>query len=113
MLSSLLLPTLHPPSQKAQDVEGETNRAAIATMNAELRRGKNAILTGDVPRLEKLAAKRGKGVTKEIVAERQGMVLELVRQIQGIPDGVSSSIRSFKNQQAGRAGGASAAGSAT
>ena len=97
-------PTL-PPSQKARDVEGETNRAAIATMNAELRRGKNAILTGDVPRLEKLAAKRGKGVTKEIVAERQGMVRELVRQIQGVPDGVSSSIRNFRNQQAGRAGG--------
>ena len=74
-------------------------------MNAELRRGKNAILTGDVPRLEKLAAKRGKGVTKEIVAERQGLVRELVRQIQSVPDGVSSSIRNFKSQQAGRAGG--------
>ena len=74
-------------------------------MNAELRRGKNAILTGDVPRLEKLAAKRGKGVTKEIVAERQGIVRELVRQIQGVPDGVSSSILNFRNQQAGRAGG--------
>ena len=86
-------------------MEGETNRATIATMNAELRRGKNAILTGDVPRLEKLAAKRGKGVTKEIVAERQGLVRELVRQIQSVPDGVSSSIRNFKSQQAGRAGG--------
>ena len=87
-------------AEKAREVEAETNRAAVATMNAELRRGKNT-LAGEVRKLKKLAHKKGKGVTKEVVAERMGLVKELVRSIEAIPDGVSSSVKKFNAKKGG------------
>jgi hypothetical protein len=43
--------------QKSQDAQSEKNRAVVATLNAEVRRSKSA-LQAEIPKLEKLAAKK-------------------------------------------------------
>ncbi len=43
--------------QKSQDAQSEKNRAVVATLNAEVRRSK-AALKAEIPKLEKLAAKK-------------------------------------------------------
>ena len=51
----------------------EQNRALIAAKNAEIRRAKNVLLTEAVQALEK-KVKKGKGVNKQLIADRQAMV---------------------------------------
>ena len=53
----------------------EQNRALVAAKNAELRRAKNVLLTDGIQALEK-KVKKGKGLNKHIIADRQEKVRE-------------------------------------
>ncbi|XP_008799754.1 syntaxin-71-like [Phoenix dactylifera] len=72
--------------QKAEMAAGEKNRAAAVAMNAEIRRTK-ARLMEEVPKLQRLALKKVKGLSKEELATRNDLVLALPERIQSIPDG--------------------------
>ena len=85
--------------QKAEDVESMTNKAASAALHAELRRGKNTLLTIELPRLDKLGSKRIKGMSKEALLHRQTQIKELIEDIKSIPDGIGSNMKKFHVQQ--------------
>lgn len=72
----------------AGDVLLEQNRALVAAKNAEIRRAKNVLLTEAIQGLEK-KTKKGKGVNKTIIAERQAKIKELIDRIYAVPDGMS------------------------
>ncbi|CAK9195372.1 unnamed protein product [Sphagnum jensenii] len=74
--------------QKSQDAQSEKNRAVVATLNAEVRRSKSA-LQAEIPKLEKLAEKKVKDLSKEEMAARPDLVVALAQKIQDIPDGVT------------------------
>lgn len=59
--------------QAATEVGLEQSRAQIAAKNAEIRRAKNALLTEAIGELDK-KVKKGRGVTKQIIADRQEKV---------------------------------------
>lgn len=61
--------------QAAGDVALESNRAVVAAKNAEIRRAKNVLLTEAVASLEK-KVKKGKGLNKQIIDDRQERVRE-------------------------------------
>ncbi|KAK3022477.1 hypothetical protein RJ639_045806, partial [Escallonia herrerae] len=67
----------------------ETNRATVVAKNAEIRRMK-ARLMDEVPKLQKLAMKKVKGISSEEPAVRNDMVLALPERIQAIPDGTTT-----------------------
>ncbi len=82
----------------------ETNRAAIAAMHAEVRRGKNS-LRGEVPKLRKLAnstakKKRTNKNTNDDIEdesmyehdERETLIDQFEQRIEDVPDGVSRMI---------------------
>lgn len=73
--------------QQAEEVAGEKNRAAVAAKNAELRRAKNAFLTGRIQTLQKKAGK-GRNLSKEATEARLQAVERLVERVKAIPDGV-------------------------
>ncbi|XP_072961737.1 syntaxin-71 [Typha angustifolia] len=72
--------------EKAEMAANEKNRAAAVAMNAEIRRTK-ARLMEEVPKLQRLALKKVKGLTKEELAVRNDLVSALPERIQSIPDG--------------------------
>ncbi|KAF8083378.1 hypothetical protein N665_0776s0004 [Sinapis alba] len=71
---------------KAELASTESNRAAAVALNAEVRRTK-ARLAEDVVKLQKLAVKKVKGLTKEERESRCDLVIALADRIQVIPDG--------------------------
>ncbi|GAB2275108.1 Syntaxin-71 [Dionaea muscipula] len=71
---------------KSEAASMETSRAKVVAMNAEIRRTK-ARLMEDVPKLQKLAFKKVKGLSKEDMATRNEMVLVLAERVKAIPDG--------------------------
>mmetsp|Transcript_36932 Transcript_36932/g.82118 ORF Transcript_36932/g.82118 Transcript_36932/m.82118 type:complete len:279 (+) Transcript_36932:235-1071(+) len=73
----------------AQDVSADNNRAAIAAKNAEIRRIKNVLLNEAIESLQK-NVKKGKGVNKEIIKDRQRQISDLIDKIYAIPDGMHS-----------------------
>ncbi|CAL9109466.1 unnamed protein product [Musa textilis] len=72
--------------QKAERACQEKNRAAAVALNAEIRRTK-ARLSEEIPKLQRLALKKVKGLSKEELAIRNDLVLALPDRIQSIPDG--------------------------
>ena len=90
-------------TEKAEEVKSETNRAAIATANAEIRRGKN-YLRGELPKLRKLLAKKNKGLSEEEKAARADEVDEFEYKIECIPDGVTRSVPPLPQKRVGTAG---------
>ncbi|KAL2488812.1 syntaxin [Forsythia ovata] len=74
---------------KSETAAMETNRAAVVAMNAEVRRTK-ARLMDEVPKLQKLAQKRVKGLSIEELEVRKDLVLGLQERIQAIPDGTTA-----------------------
>ncbi|KAH7657590.1 syntaxin of plants SYP7 protein [Dioscorea alata] len=72
--------------EKAERAQREKNRAAVVAMNAEIRRTK-ARLAEEVPKLQRLALKKVKGLSREELAARNDLVLALPDRIQSIPDG--------------------------
>ncbi|XP_051134541.1 syntaxin-71-like [Andrographis paniculata] len=75
--------------QRAETAATETNRAKVVAMNAEVRRLK-ARLMEEVPKLQKLANKRVKGLSKEELEARSELVLTLPERIKAIPDEVNA-----------------------
>eukprot|EP00249_Psilotum_nudum_P007000 c20233_g1_i1 orf=404-1216(-) len=75
-------------AQKADDASIEKNRAVVATLNAEIRRAK-VELRNELPKLEKLAHRKVKGLTKDELAARPDLVLALSAKIEAIPDGAT------------------------
>ncbi|XP_042389589.1 syntaxin-71-like [Zingiber officinale] len=72
--------------QKAETASQEKNRAAVVALNAEIRRTKARLLE-EVPKLQRLALKKVKGLSKEELSTRNDLVLALPDRIQSIPDG--------------------------
>lgn len=71
----------------SKEAAADRNRAAAAARNAEVRRAKQRLLAEGVPALNR-KLKKGKGVTPEIVEERQRRVKELIERVYAIPDGL-------------------------
>ncbi|KAJ0964719.1 hypothetical protein J5N97_025857 [Dioscorea zingiberensis] len=72
--------------EKSDRAQQEKNRAATVAMNAEIRRTK-ARLIEEVPKLQRLALKKVKGLSREELVARNDLVLALPDRIQSIPDG--------------------------
>ncbi|KAB2622316.1 syntaxin-71-like [Pyrus ussuriensis x Pyrus communis] len=72
--------------QKAEIASKEKNRASAVALNAEIRRTKARLLE-EVPKLQRLAMKKVKGLSSQDFAARNDLVLALPDRIQDIPDG--------------------------
>ncbi|KVH90460.1 syntaxin-71-like [Cynara cardunculus var. scolymus] len=72
--------------QKAETASNEKNRASVVAINAEIRRTKAKLLE-EIPKLQRLAMKKVKGLAPEEFAARNDLVLALPDRIQAIPDG--------------------------
>ncbi|KAM0045488.1 putative target SNARE coiled-coil domain, syntaxin/epimorphin [Helianthus debilis subsp. tardiflorus] len=72
--------------QKAETAKNEKNRASVVAINAEIRRTKAKLLE-EVPKLQRLAMKKVKGLAPEEFAARNDLVQALPDRIQAIPDG--------------------------
>ncbi|XWS28418.1 hypothetical protein CRYUN_Cryun25bG0067100 [Craigia yunnanensis] len=85
-LYALLEADIDKAINKSEMVLMEKNRAAAVAMSAEIRRTK-ARLMDEVPKLQKLAKKKVKGISQEDQETRFDMVLVLPERIKAIPDG--------------------------
>ncbi|PHT36420.1 Syntaxin-72 [Capsicum baccatum] len=72
--------------QKAETAANEKNRASVVAINAEIRRTKARLLE-EVPKLQRLAVRKVKGLSGEELAARNDLVLALPDRINAIPDG--------------------------
>ncbi|CAN6723707.1 unnamed protein product [Malus baccata var. baccata] len=72
--------------QKAEIASKEKNRASAVALTAEIRRTKARLLE-EVPKLQRLAVKKVKGLSSQDFAARNDLVLALPDRIQDIPDG--------------------------
>ncbi|CAN8255027.1 unnamed protein product [Cochlearia groenlandica] len=86
--------------RKAESASTESNRAAAVAMNAEVRRTK-ARLAEDVVKLQKLAVKKVKGLTKQERESRCELVIAIADRIQVIPDGHESAAKQANNDWGG------------
>uniref|UniRef100_A0A6N2L961 t-SNARE coiled-coil homology domain-containing protein n=2 Tax=Salix viminalis TaxID=40686 RepID=A0A6N2L961_SALVM len=77
--------------QKAELASKEKSKASAVAINAELRRTKARLLE-EVPKLQRLAIKKVKGLSTEELAARNDLVLALPDRIQAIPDGSSAAL---------------------
>ncbi|KAF3778922.1 Syntaxin [Nymphaea thermarum] len=75
--------------QKVEDASKEKNRAASVAMNAEIRRTKARLLE-EIPKLQRLAQKKVKGLSMEELATRSDLVAALSDRIESIPDGTGN-----------------------
>lgn len=75
--------------QKAESASKEKNRASAVALNAEIRRTKARLLE-EVPKLQRLAIKKVKGLSTEELVARNDLVLALPDRIQAIPDGTAA-----------------------
>ncbi|KAL9374078.1 hypothetical protein Peur_033698 [Populus x canadensis] len=75
--------------QKAELASKEKSKASAVAINAELRRTKARLLE-EVPKLQRLAVKKVKGLSTEELAARNDLVLALPDRIQAIPDGTAA-----------------------
>lgn len=73
--------------EQAEEVAQIKNRATVAARNAEIRRGKNALLRKRIEGLQK-KAKKGRNVTNDVLTERLETIRNLTERIKAIPDGV-------------------------
>ncbi|XP_011048568.1 PREDICTED: syntaxin-71-like [Populus euphratica] len=78
--------------QKAELASKEKSKASAVAINAELRRTKARLLE-EVPKLQRLAIKKVKGLSTEELAARNDLVLALPDRIQAIPDGSSAALK--------------------
>ncbi|EFN54788.1 hypothetical protein CHLNCDRAFT_134743 [Chlorella variabilis] len=74
---------------RSDETAQEKNRALKAALNADLRKTKATLLEQAIPLLEKMARK-GKGLTPEMIQARQAQVAELKQTIEEISDGAHS-----------------------
>ncbi|KAJ9181598.1 hypothetical protein P3X46_009713 [Hevea brasiliensis] len=74
---------------KAELASKDKKKASAVALNAEIRRTKAKLLE-EVPKLQRLAIKKVKGLSTEELAARNDLVLALPDRIQAIPDGTAS-----------------------
>ncbi|KAL5572906.1 hypothetical protein UlMin_022503 [Ulmus minor] len=74
--------------QKSEAAATDKNRASAVAMNAEIRRTK-ARLVEELPKLQRLAFKKVKGLSKEELEARNDLVSAMKERILAIPDGSS------------------------
>lgn len=86
--------------EKSNEALGEKNRAVAVTLNAEVRRQK-AALQKELPKLQRLAVKKVKGLSKEELEARPDLVLGLAQRVEEIPDGTALSRRPANGGWAG------------
>ncbi|KAL2229405.1 UNVERIFIED_CONTAM: Syntaxin-71 [Sesamum indicum] len=79
--------------QKAETAASEKSRASVVAINAEIRRTKARLLE-EVPKLQRLAVKKVKGLSTEELTARNDLVLALPDRIQAIPDGSAAAPKS-------------------
>ncbi|KAE8719080.1 Syntaxin-73 [Hibiscus syriacus] len=75
--------------EKAELSSKEKSKASAVAVNAEIRRTKARLLE-EVPKLQRLAVKKVKGISTEEMAARNDLVLALPDRIQAIPDGTAA-----------------------
>ncbi|CAL5423692.1 unnamed protein product [Camellia sinensis] len=73
----------------AEAASNEKSRASAIAISAEIRRIKGRLLE-EVPKLERVAIKKVKGLSTEELAARNDLVLALPDRIQVIPDGTAA-----------------------
>lgn len=88
---------------KAQANAEQHNRALRAAVNAEIRRGKTALLEGNLETLIKLVTK-GKKLLPEVIQDRRQKVENLRYIIQQVPDGIHGGGRLSPTKKAFAAG---------
>ncbi|KAE9619717.1 putative target SNARE coiled-coil domain-containing protein [Lupinus albus] len=89
-------------TQKAEIASREKGKASAVAINAEIRRTKARLLE-EVPKLQRLAVKKVKGLSSQEFAARNDLALALPERIQAIPDGTPAAPK----QTGGWSGGAS------
>ncbi|KAK6920096.1 Target SNARE coiled-coil homology domain [Dillenia turbinata] len=72
--------------QKSEAASMEKNRATVVAIMAEIRRTKARLLE-EIPKLQRLAMKKVKGLSKEELEARSDLVSALKEKIESIPDG--------------------------
>ncbi|GLT46581.1 hypothetical protein SLA2020_203250 [Shorea laevis] len=77
--------------QKSESAATEKNRATAVAMNAEIRRTKARLLE-EIPKLQRLALKKVKGLSKEEFEARSDLVSALQERIEAIPDGSTTAV---------------------
>ncbi|CAI0470292.1 unnamed protein product [Linum tenue] len=87
--------------EKAESVASAKNRAAVVAINAEIRRTK-ARLLDEIPKLQRLAMKKVRGLSREELEARSDLVSALKDRIASVPDGTTTAAQPSSN------GGASA-----
>ncbi|CAI9277983.1 unnamed protein product [Lactuca saligna] len=75
--------------EKSEVAAAEKNRATAVAMNAEIRRTKVRLLE-EIPKLQRLAFKKVKGLSKDELQARNELVLALKERIEIVPDGVKT-----------------------
>ncbi|KAJ8748996.1 hypothetical protein K2173_013436 [Erythroxylum novogranatense] len=75
--------------QKSESAAKETKRATVVALNAEIRRIKGRLLE-ELPKLQRLALKKVKGLSKEELGARTELVYALKDRIEAVPDGSTS-----------------------
>ncbi|KAB1669945.1 hypothetical protein ES319_1Z213000v1 [Gossypium barbadense] len=78
--------------QKSEAAATEKNRATAVAMNAEIRRTKARLLE-ELPKLQRLALKKVKGISKEELEARNDLVYSLKDRVDSIPDGSSTATK--------------------
>ncbi|MFQ6624316.1 hypothetical protein Gotur_004238 [Gossypium turneri] len=74
---------------KVELASKEKSKASAVAVNAEICRTKARLLE-EVPKLQRLAVKKVKGISTEEMAARNDQVLALPERIQAIPDGTAA-----------------------
>ncbi|KAM7261054.1 hypothetical protein ACFE04_026529 [Oxalis oulophora] len=82
--------------QKSESSVTEKNRAIAIAMNAEVRRTKAKLLE-QIVKLQRLALKKVKGVSKEELDSRIDLVSALKDRIEAVPDGSTSAANNNNN----------------
>ncbi|KAI3493472.1 hypothetical protein L1887_41864 [Cichorium endivia] len=75
--------------EKSEVAAAEKNRATAVAMNAEIRRTKARLLQ-ELPKLQRLAFKKVKGVSKDELDARNELVSALKERIEVVPDGATT-----------------------
>ncbi|KAK3194762.1 hypothetical protein Dsin_026072 [Dipteronia sinensis] len=78
--------------EKSEAAAAEKNRATAVAINAEIRRTKARLLE-ELPKLQRLAFKKVKGLSKEELEARNDLVFALKDRIDAIPDGSTTAAK--------------------
>ncbi|WCJ22756.1 syntaxin of plants 71 [Euphorbia peplus] len=78
--------------EKSDSAAAEKNRATVIAINAEIRRTKARLLE-EIPKLQRLAFKKVKGISREEQEARSDLVSALRDRIEAVPDGSAGPVK--------------------